>query len=136
MKNTNKIKSSVDPLAEARKNPRFLEYSKEAAGRMRLGAEVYNTRISRGLSQQELAALTGTTQKMISNIENAGVDVRYQTLNKIKDALHFQEDNWSRVFGFSKVVEYCFIGGEIAGQVEKGGREAKAFATSNKILIK
>ena len=80
MKNTNKIKSSVDPLAEARKNPRFLEYSKEAAGRMRLGAEVYNTRISRGLSQQELAALTGTTQKMISNIENAGVDVRYQTL--------------------------------------------------------
>ncbi len=136
MKNTNKIKSSVDPLAEARKNPRFLEYSKEAAGRMRLGAEVYNTRISRGLSQQELAALTGTTQKMISNIENAGVDVRYQTLNKIKDALHFQEDNWSRIFGFSKVVEYCFFGSEVAGRAEKNEQESELFDVSNKILIK
>ncbi len=96
MKNINK-----DPMAEARKNKNFNKYSKEARERIFLGLEIYNTRVSRGISQQELARMTKTTQKMISNIESASVDVRFSTLNKIKKALNFEAENWARIYSFS-----------------------------------
>ncbi len=101
MKNINNKKIQKDPMAEARKSKNFDKYSKEAKERINLGLEVYNTRIALGISQQELAKMTKTTQKMISNIESANVDVRFSTLNKIKKALNFQVDNWARIYSFS-----------------------------------
>jgi predicted transcriptional regulator len=101
MKNTNNKKSQRDPMAEARKNKNFSKHSKEARERINLGVEIYSTRIALNISQQELAKMTKTTQKMISNIESANVDVRFSTLNKIKKALNFKAENWARIYSFS-----------------------------------
>jgi ribosome-binding protein aMBF1 (putative translation factor) len=101
MKNIIKKDRTTDPMAEARKNKKFALYSKEAAIRIKLGVEIYQARTAKGLSQQELARLTKTTQKMISNIESGNVDARFSTINKIKEALGFKIDNWARIFDFS-----------------------------------
>lgn len=102
MKNMNKKKLiSIDPMKEAREGLYFKRFSREADERIKLGVEVYNTRVAMGISQQELAKMTKTTQKMISNIESANVDVRFSTLGKIKKALNFKIDNWARIYSFN-----------------------------------
>lgn len=101
MKNINKKEQQVDPMKQARKNAFFNEYYKDSEERIRLGQEIYKRRNDLGISQQELAKMTKTTQKMISNIESANVDIRFSTLSKIKKALHFNIDNWSRIYKFS-----------------------------------
>lgn len=92
---------SIDPMKEARGGLYFQRFSREADERIKLGVEIYNTRIALGISQQELAKMTKTTQKMISNIESANVDVRFSTLSKIKKALNFKVDNWARIYNFN-----------------------------------
>lgn len=101
MKNINNKKIQKDSMAEARKSKNFDKYSKEARERINLGVEIYNARVALNISQQELAKTTRTTQKMISNIESANVDVRFSTLNKIKKALNFKAENWARIYNFS-----------------------------------
>jgi predicted transcriptional regulator len=91
---------NINPIKEAKKGPYFKQFSAEAQERIKLGLEIYNTRVFLGISQQELAKMTKTTQKMISNIESANVDIRFSTLNKIKKALNFKVDNWSRIYNF------------------------------------
>ena len=100
MKSINNKKKDINPITEAKKGPYFKRFSLEAKERINLGLEIYNTRIAMGISQQELAKITKTTQKMISNIESANVDVRFSTLNKIKKALNFKIDNWARIYSF------------------------------------
>ncbi|MFA5644563.1 MAG: helix-turn-helix domain-containing protein [Patescibacteria group bacterium] len=100
MKNINNKKKNTNPMKEAKRGPYFEQFSKEAKDRIALGVEIYNTRISLGISQQELARITKTTQKMISNIESANIDIRFSTLNKIKKALNFKSDNWARIYSF------------------------------------
>lgn len=114
-----KMKKSIDPMTEARKNKKFSSYAKEASARIKLGAEIYKARIAKNLNQQELARLTKTTQKMISNLENGSVDVRYSTLNKIKEILDFQAENWSRIYDFSMPVKLLFVGGDFNKQKNK-----------------
>jgi hypothetical protein len=53
MKITNKKNS--DPIAEARNNKHFKRYSNEANVRIRFANAVYNARLERQMSQQELA---------------------------------------------------------------------------------
>ncbi len=101
MKTINNKKQNIDSIKRAKESPIFKEFYKEAKERIRLGQEIYNRRIALDISQQELANMTNTTQKMISNIESANVDIRFSTLNKIKKALNFQADNWSRIYRFS-----------------------------------
>ena len=96
MKNKNN-----DAIKEARKSPYFKDFYREAEERIKLGQEIYKRRKDLGISQQELAKLTKTTQKMISNIESANVDIRFSTLSKIKKVLKFKADNWSRIYSFS-----------------------------------
>ncbi len=88
MKNTNKI----DPMARAKKNPLFSEYSKEARARIMLATEIYNARTKKGLSQQELAKNINSTQKVISKIENGevniGLDLIFRLASKL--GLNFQ----------------------------------------------
>lgn len=127
----NKIKKSIDPMAEARKDQRFSSYTKEAAAKIKLGVEIYKTRTAKNLSQQELAELTKTTQKMISNIENGSVDVRYSTLNKIKEVLDFQAENWSRIYDFSMPVKFFFVGGDFNKQKNKNTTSS----FTNKIIL-
>jgi transcriptional regulator with XRE-family HTH domain len=132
MKNINNKTKSMDPMAEARKNKNFLSYSKEAAVRINLGVEVYNLRVAQGISQQKLARITKTTQKMISNIENGDVDVRFSTLNKIKDALGFQSDNWSRIYGFLAPIKFYWVGD---GVTKKNLNKNKLAAVSRDVLL-
>ncbi len=101
MKSINDKKQNIDSIKKARELPAFKEFYKEAEERIRLGQEIYKRRIDLGISQQELANMTNTTQKMISNIESANVDIRFSTLSKLKKALNFQADNWSRIYRFS-----------------------------------
>lgn len=53
-----------------------------------IGAQIYNTRKQRGLSQEELAALVGTKQPGIARLENVNYDSwKVETLRKIARAL-------------------------------------------------
>lgn len=88
----------IETMKELRKDPIFQNYSREADERIKLAIEIYRSRVLLGISQQELAKITKTTQKMISNIEYASVDVRFSTLNKIRKALNFKIENWARIY--------------------------------------
>jgi len=49
----------------------------------RIGALIYEARIEKGLTQEELAEKVGTTKSYISKIENNVKEVRLSTLQKI-----------------------------------------------------
>jgi len=49
----------------------------------KLGALLMEARIEKGLTQEELAAKSGTTKSYISKIENNIKEVRFSTLKKI-----------------------------------------------------
>ena len=53
----------------------------------RLAEQVAQQRKARGLSQQELAELTGTTQSAIARLESGGRPPRIDTLLRIAEAL-------------------------------------------------
>lgn len=55
----------------------------EKRRRFRFGAEIRKTRIKKGLSQQELAELSGTSKTYISRIENDLIEPEFSTLYKI-----------------------------------------------------
>ena len=52
-----------------------------------VGRMVAHNRLARGLSQQELAVLCGTTQSAIARLEAGGRPPRIDTLLRIADAL-------------------------------------------------
>lgn len=81
-------KSKIDPIAEARKHPKFKQFSEEAEVKIKLGIEIYEARNENNLSQQTLAKLAGTTQKVISKIENAEVNVGINLLQRISRILN------------------------------------------------
>lgn len=49
----------------------------------KIGALIHNARLSKGLTQTELADKCGTTKSYISKVENDIKDVRVSTLKKI-----------------------------------------------------
>ena len=53
----------------------------------RIAEQVVEQRKSRGLSQKELAELTGTTQSAIARLESGGRPPRIDTLLRIAEAL-------------------------------------------------
>lgn len=85
MKSTNK--KNIDPMAKARNHKRFDDYSKEAHSRIILATEIYKARTKKGISQQELAKRINTTQKVVSKIENAEVNLGIDLLYKITSFL-------------------------------------------------
>jgi ribosome-binding protein aMBF1 (putative translation factor) len=52
-----------------------------------VGRMVAETRLERGMSQQELAVLCGTTQSAIARLERGGRPPKLDTLMRIADAL-------------------------------------------------
>lgn len=93
-------KKSRDPIAEARKNKKFNEFSRDSKMRINFGIEVYNRRKELGLSQQKLAKKINSTQKVISNIENGSVDFQSSTINRINGVLKFSAQQWAKIFDF------------------------------------
>ncbi len=85
MKNINK--KNIDSMAKARKHKLFDDYSKEARSRIVLATEIYKARTKKGISQQELAKEIKTTQKVVSRIENAEVNLGIDLLYKITSYL-------------------------------------------------
>jgi len=97
MKITNK--KNIDPIAEARKNKHFEKYSDEANVKIKFASAVYNARTKKRMSQQELAKKAQTTQKRISNIENADVDLGMNSIYRISQALCFDSKTLADIFG-------------------------------------
>ncbi|MFH1315639.1 MAG: helix-turn-helix transcriptional regulator [Candidatus Uhrbacteria bacterium] len=100
MKNRKIKKFNIDPLAEIKKSKNYSLYAKDADDRIRLATAVYNKRVELGLSQQKLAKLAKTTQKVVSNIENADMNPGFNLLNRIEEALQFQAKDWAKVHSF------------------------------------
>ena len=119
MKNMNNKKINIDPIAEARKGKYFNKYSKEAKERIKLGVEIYNTRENLKISQQELAKKAETTQKVISRIENADVNVGFSLLSRIADVLGFNHENWGRIFNFNTPYKFLFVGSNTVSNTTK-----------------
>lgn len=93
-------KKNRDPMAEARKNKKFNEFSRDSKMRINFGIEVYSRRKELGLSQQKLAKKINSTQKVISNIENGSVDFQSSTINRINGVLKFSAQQWAKIFDF------------------------------------
>ena len=55
--------------------------------KIQLGKAIARERTAQGLSQRQLALMSGTTQTHISKIERAEIDVRIVSLLLISDAL-------------------------------------------------
>jgi len=82
---------------KSRRRPRTLHRVAEALERIddpdfaafaeRIGARVADERARRGLSQRELATLTGTTQSAVARLEAGGRPPRLSTLLRVAAAL-------------------------------------------------
>ncbi len=123
----NKKLQSVDPLAEVKKSKNFQKYSKEARERIRLAVEIYNTRETLRISQQELAKKAQTTQKVISRIESADVNIGFALLCRIASVLSFNYENWGNVLNFDTPCQIIFMGKETGDQAS----EAINFSINN-----
>lgn len=95
----NIIKNNRDVIAEARKNKKFLKYSESASLKLKLAVEIYNSREKLALSQQELAKEIGSTQKVISRIENGDVNIGIEIFSRLSKTLNFDSDCFVRIFG-------------------------------------
>jgi DNA-binding XRE family transcriptional regulator len=86
MKTTNTNLTTLDEIKEKNfgklgtKNRDALESGYEA---FKIGALIHDTRLSMGMTQEELAEKVGTTKSYISKIENNIKEVRISTLQKI-----------------------------------------------------
>lgn len=80
-------------MARARKNPieqlreRLAHADEDGWFFARIAEQVVEQRRARGLSQRELAGLTGTTQSAIARLESGGRPPRIDTLLRIAEAL-------------------------------------------------
>ena len=98
MKDITKGKFTRDPLAEIKKDPHFSIYSAEESMKIRLAVEIYNARRSIGASQKDLAKAVFTTQRLISNIENADINVGMNLLGRIVRFLNFNSEVLAGIF--------------------------------------
>ena len=96
-----KNKKNIDAMAEARNHKKFQELSNDVDLRLRLAVEIYKEREKMGLRQQDLAKKIGSTQKVISRLENGDVNVGIGLINRIANALNFTVDNWSKIYSFT-----------------------------------
>lgn len=88
-------------MAEARKYKKFQELTNDVQLRLRLAVEIYKEREKMGLRQQDLAKKIGSTQKVISRLENGDVNVGIGLVNRIANALNFTASNWSKIYNFT-----------------------------------
>lgn len=78
-----KRKTGIDPDTD----PEMLQIAED----FRVARMIYDARHSAGLTQQELAAAIGTTQSVISQLENADYEGHsLSMLRRIAEALHLK----------------------------------------------
>jgi len=81
------MKDINDLLKEKFQDEDFLREYLHQAIFYKLADEILLMRKQRGLTQQELAKKAGTTQAVVSRLENASVRASLETVAKIADAL-------------------------------------------------
>ncbi|MFH1881351.1 MAG: helix-turn-helix transcriptional regulator [Planctomycetota bacterium] len=70
-------------------DPKRLESLKKEREKAYIAGQIYNLRIQAGLSQAQLAKLVGTTQSVISRLEDADYSGHsFNMLHRIASALH------------------------------------------------
>jgi transcriptional regulator with XRE-family HTH domain len=103
-----KEKIGIDPMVEARKNKGFKNHYDAAVVRIKLGVEIFNARKAKKISQQELAKKIGTTQKIISNIENGDINIGIDLLNRLSKSLGFTSEILGKIFD-TPVLYWCSL---------------------------
>ena len=82
-----KIRTFQERLSEDLKDPEFRRHFEEERRALALAIKIAKLREQKGLSQQELAKLMGTSQQAISRIESGEYEgFTLKTLEKIADA--------------------------------------------------
>lgn len=85
-------------------NEKEVEMFKDIGALLYIAQEVYGGRTRANLKQKELASLVGTTQRIISNIENAEINIGFNLLLRIARVL-----NITLVFGDHKFVSLSSV---------------------------
>lgn len=75
---------------QIKRDPRFAKDLKEARAEVRLAVMIARLREERGLSQRDLAKITGIKQPQIARIEKGGQMPTLETLWRLADALKAQ----------------------------------------------
>lgn len=70
-----------------KRDPEFAEDFDKGYENFKIGAELRQARLEKGITQEELANLLNTKKTAISRIENHAEDIRLSTLEKIAHAL-------------------------------------------------
>ncbi len=82
-----KVRTFQSRLREDIKDPEFKTYYQKERQALRLAMKIAELRNQKGLSQQELAKLMGTSQQAISRIESGEYEgFTLKTLEKIAEA--------------------------------------------------
>ncbi len=82
-----KVRTFKSRLREDLKDPEFKAHYQEERQALILAMKIAKLREKRGLSQQELAKLMGTSQQAISRIESGDYEgFTFKTLEKIAEA--------------------------------------------------
>lgn|GEM_PF-3416253 len=76
-----------DLISQIKKGPGFKKISEEVDALVRLAIEINEQRTAKSWTQQKLAQKAGTSQKMISKIENGEVDVGFDLLQRLARSL-------------------------------------------------
>jgi len=83
----NKVRTFQSRLREDMKDPDFKKHYQEERQALKLAMKIAELRDQKGLSQQELAKLMGTSQQAISRIESGKYEgFTLKTLEKIAGA--------------------------------------------------
>ena len=82
-----KVRTFKSRLQEDIKDPEFKKYYEEERQALKLAMKIAELRSQKGLTQQELAKLMGTSQQAISRIESGEYEgFTLKTLEKIAEA--------------------------------------------------
>ena len=82
-----KVRTFQNRLREDMKDPEFKKHYQEERQALKLAIKIAELRDQKGLSQQELAKLMGTSQQAISRIESGEYEgFTLKTLEKIAEA--------------------------------------------------
>jgi transcriptional regulator with XRE-family HTH domain len=108
MKNMNNKKLS--PIKRAKEFPGYEKIAKAARFRIRLSAEIYSARKKKNMSQMELSKKAETSQKVLSHIENADVNVGGELMNRLAGELSFTSETFARIFDCPAVFDASSLG--------------------------
>jgi DNA-binding XRE family transcriptional regulator len=82
-----KVRTFRDRLREDLKNPEFKAHYQEERQALKLAMKIAKLREKKGLSQQQMAKLMGTSQQAVSRIESGEYEgFTLKTLEKIAEA--------------------------------------------------